>query len=143
MAITIQIKEAATNNDADTNKNINLRIVGEGLAVGQVPVWSFISVTNPSSTPVLHSVDAEEGTFLNYSSPMEPTMCLVLPEAGTYTIKGVAMIYTETTGDVKVYEVNEAGEPVESTVQGIITTPNYIESSELVLEVSSNNATWV
>jgi hypothetical protein len=145
MVITIQIRESVDNSDADTNRKIELRIVGgEDLSEVQSPVWSFITVSNNSDIPILHSKDAEEATFLNYASPMNPTMTLTLPSEGDYTIKGVARILEVSIGPVNSYTLNDEGKPVESTKDGEIYISKFIESAELTINVSSaTNTTWV
>jgi hypothetical protein len=134
--IEIKIKESSDNRVSEPNKKVNLKIVGTGVNSSITTTWSFISVTNPSANQILHSIDGEEGVYLNYPDDQEPTMQISLPETGNYVIKGVARVEIPNEENVTHIYLDDSGNRVTNTALGIITTTKYVESANLSLNYS-------
>ncbi len=76
-------------------------------------IWTFES--DDLDTLLLHSGDAQEGSYLYYNDFYGPTLEITLPDDKEYTIIVKAQIRVYDYRDVPIVKLDENGEPYETT----------------------------
>lgn len=137
--MNIQIKEDASNSLGANEKRILARINNPPESYDMPPTWSFIEVSSPTNSTILHSNDTVEGTFLRYGEDETPTIFLNLSEEGTYEIKIVCKIGRIVPSETAIMTLNDDGELVETYEMIDKNEYDFYESSVLTLVYSQDN----
>ena len=132
----IKVKKDIKNTLDNQFKNINAKLeLDKPLEENEYVYWSFVSDDNN----LLHSGDAEEGTYLNYESQLSPIIEIKLPSIGTYSLKIVAEKTTVTQESTIEQYLDANGDIAETTNLTDVFTVEYFESSVIELVYNDNN----
>ena len=143
--MNLKIRNNIENKLGENSKRIDANLTGyvkNTIGVDAPILWSFIVVTSPANSTVLHSLVAEEGVFLNYPNEESPLVSMIVDVVGDYEVKLVAKVPNFVERVVTNITLNNQGLIDEVTETVLVNESIDIESGILPFEYQTENNEW-